>query len=130
MNNHNYADWEITSLLPEINLYNKDYCWYGKKDDKMSVGLKYLSEINSNPSNSNLFLESIKNRDAWTWEDIRLYLKSKRYEILIGSAAITYIATIQGNVSIILTGFNTYEEARREAIIYCLNLIKENEKTN
>ena len=102
--NHNFADWEITQLLPK-NPY-----------------LEYDST-------------------SWTWEDIRLYLAEKGYIINVISDnngiffQYYYIEKtkigdmIKINIERSSNDYSTYEKARKECIIQCLNLIN-NEQSN
>jgi len=114
---HNFANWEITQLLPEKNPYSDlDYkgVWKSKKE---IVPSKYYSNLGGDYE----YDDGI--RDAWSWEDIRLYLLSKGYEYLIehGSKN-TYDITFRGKKSgCIRGGYNTYEECREAAILFTLN---------
>lgn len=116
---NNYADWEITSLLPLNNI---------------NYNLLIKNDNNIVKQKENKYYSDDKFKKVWSWEDIRLYLKEKGFQIEIDNYN---IANIYSEIlftklykSLYQEPFNTYEEARREAIIYCLNLIKENEKTN
>lgn len=127
--NHNFADWEITQFLPETNPYQFfEYLWV--KEDRESE-IELIIEYSD---------EYIKIRDAWTWEDIRLYLSSKGFVFTVWEYDKEYEDTDNRPKHyfgfIILIGDNyssvnnddkwyfSYEEARKAAIIYCLNLIK------
>ena len=81
-------------------------------------------------------------RDAWTWEDIRLYLKNKGFIINVHywennhedyAIRLPYTISIYRNGLVIEEDYpdysNTYEEARKDAIIYCLNLINNGHNT-
>lgn len=121
--NHNFADWELTQLLP-FKIYNVDNCI----TDNNEV-------FNSDKLGSIYEPEYKKTLPAWTWEDIRLYLKEKGYEFFIrrfNSRPKFHDKPYHCEISI--NGewdndfdfwYSTYEEARRKAIKYCLSLIKE-----
>lgn len=103
----NFANWEITEMLP-----NNPYLDYDSTE--------------------------------WTWEDIRLYLESKDYHIsisrnlnrtwgvtvFIGEDYYVYDSFKNWNNDDMWEEyeFYKYEEAREEAIKYCLNKIKEDGK--
>ena len=135
MQNHNYADWELTQLLPEINPYPIIDEWVEIENED---GIFYILE--SQIEDEDCCGSTIK--DAWSWEDIRLYLLDKGFVISIhywGSEHLTkYCSKTLYTICIMKNGlsfiedykdsFNTYEEARKEAIIYCLNLINNDKK--
>ncbi len=76
MQNHNYADWELTQLLPTTNLYSDTDEWVEIENED---GIFYILE--SQIEDEDCCGSTI--RDAWTWEDIRLYLLDKGFEIEI-----------------------------------------------
>jgi hypothetical protein len=128
--NHNFANWEITEMLPRNN-ENLVAVW------RCLEGTFYIHTLTNNEHYSNF--KTYYKRDAWTWEDIRLYLESKDYYIsisrnlnrtwdstvFIGNISYTYdIYKTWNNDDMTYTyEFETYEEAREEAIKYCLNKI-------
>ncbi len=122
---HNFANWEITQLLPEKNPYSDfDYrgVWKSKKEIAPS---KYYSNLGGDYE----YDDGI--RDAWSWEDIRLYLLSKGYIIDIiyvmdreGEQLQWYfkvltISTYETDED--FTYYSTYEECREAAILFILN---------
>lgn len=140
MNNYNFASWELTQMLPEINPYqfieDDDY----PNSHKFKMKWYNIDDIITiQPSNSGLFDRGFDYlRDAWTWEDIRLYLEERGYILKIspyvdiideksGEFQIFYyfdiIYSSTGESEDDFTYYHTYKEARREAIIYCLNNI-------
>lgn len=70
---HNFANWELTQLLPKTNPNHTEYSWYNKgngvflksSDDAWSENQEYLEP------------KYEYNRDAWTWEDVRLYFTKR-----------------------------------------------------
>jgi hypothetical protein len=133
--NHNFADFELTLLLPNIkytNLWDNFTGWCWCKEDEEEIELK---EHYSDEYELLAF--------AWTWEDIRLYLESKGYEMLIDcivddvdftTQQVLYYYRILLNSTYEIeedfTYYNTYEEARRKTIIHCLNLINNENNSN
>lgn len=118
--NHNFADFEITKMLPE---YNNGY--FKLVIDKNNI------LFDSESLNYQDYIDN-KYRFVWTWEDIRLYLYNKGYEINIYPNRDYYVTHIYFN-KLLLTidsSFNNYEEARRKSIIYCLNLINDERINN
>jgi hypothetical protein len=136
---NNYANWEITQLLPEINPYlpKIEYCekqfnsWENKEklllpywNDRGYIDcgiVQYKGEISSYYQHSN------KDRDVWSFEDIRLYLESKGFSININHYVlqdIPYWCHLVNSIdrnSQDIGKFDTYEEAREEAIKWCLS---------
>lgn len=145
--NHNFANWELTQLLPEENPY------------KLIDDVQIPDEIDARAAWCSIEEESWENkdltiqlslsycetdvfnclRDAWAYEDIRLYLESKGYIITVYpyvddvtvdepqyQILYTYEVLKDYETDIDFTYYNTYEEARNEAIMYCLNLINTN----
>ena len=142
--NNNFANWEITQLLPENNPYllindvqvpdeiDAKAAWcsieeesWDNKDLTIQLSLSYCE--------TDVFAYL---RDAWTYEDIRLYLESKGYIITVYpyvddvtvdepqyQILYTYEVLKDFETNEDFTYYHTYEEARNEAIIYCLNLI-------
>lgn len=109
---HNFADWELTKLLPQNK--NKDFEIFSNEKVYHS-GFEMDEDLYCNW--------------AWTWEDIRLYLKKYGYEI-------QYYRTgwFNGNYCFKVLNYNTqtqyteensntYEEARKQAIEHCLKSI-------
>lgn len=131
---NNYANWEITQLLPEINPYKSEFfCeqqdWY--LDIEQTDRFIHLGEY---PDTEYEFI-----RNAWSWEDIRLYLLSQEIEFFID----TYYGYDKKQYYFVVEIgkydtsdyeyydsevhdwlFDDYEEAREEAIKYCLTKIK------
>ncbi len=117
-----FAKWELTQLLPFENPYKStELCeqqdWY--LDEEETNRFIHLGEA---PNNDYTFL-----RNAWSWEDIRLYLLSKglAYTIHISERKkdllhVEFVFHVNG------VEYGTYEEARIEAIKQCLSMIKEN----
>lgn len=139
----NYASWELTQLLPEVNPNDKGYesqKWYNdNRNGKIDMHLcQDANEINDYTVATVLAYL----RDAWTWEDIRLHLENVDiyYHVYRGSEEDNY-----GNIfhtyyyivekfstgetyhnSCLYEGFDTYEEAREAAIRYCLTEMEAN----
>jgi len=122
---NNYANWELTQLLPEINPYKSELFveqqdWY--LDIEQTDRFIHLGEY---PDTEYEFI-----RNAWSWEDIRLYLESKGFSININHYVlqdIPYWCHVVNSIdrnSQDIGKFDTYEEAREEAIKYCLTKIK------
>lgn len=114
--NKNFADWELTCLLP----INTTHRFLIRNDNTI-----HELELST-------FLNPSVYKVAWGWEDIRLYLESKGYYLGRG------VNTFDVNFNIINVWYydkehepyqvkvfirSTYEETRKEAIKYCLNLI-------
>lgn len=151
MNKDNFADWEITKMLPQ-------------KQIEVTDAFSHIFLIEEDNEVYNLLdFEEIpeKYTIAWTWEDIRIYLESKK--VFINNEHRTFVNTSNLNATelemcgyqvtikfyensnsdseprkknryldeIVLPNLSktypTYEEARREAIKYCLSLNKEDE---
>lgn len=122
--NKNFANWKITQLLPEGNPYvDFDYraVWASTKE---IVPSKYYCNLSGNYDYDNGI------RDVWTWEDIRLYLLEKGYEL-----EIIFEIDIEGNQRLYYynihffnsldeeidqTMYHSYEEAREAGYIYLL----------
>lgn len=147
MQKHNYVDLELVKLLPD-NPYRYSrssrtpFYW-------LKVSEKYI-EYTNNKAPARMVKEqkdwlkqkgesgNISIIDAWTWEDIRLYINSKRYEYSI-DVWTTYDAELNIHHKkyscrlFFTTGqqielqediwFDTYEEAREYSIKECLRLI-------
>lgn len=147
---HNFADWNTTVLFDNTDIsktcnYNDNTLYIvvdeeGEEDviildDRACYSIKDCVKDNG-------YLDS---REVITWEDIRLYLLSKGYEYWIypfdfihDESKRLYSVTIQKynlskednyNDKITLTDFESYEEARKVAITYCLNLINNGHNT-
>ena len=140
--NHNFADWELTQLLPEKNHHNMNMVWFYLVPHKLSPkkigGDTMLPEPffevshNSQKYSEFNYESSEIIRDAWTFDDIRLYLLSKNYKVQeispqFGYSVFTTSQLRDDNrwVHIHSKRCDTYEEARRESIIYCLKLINQ-----
>ena len=112
MENKNFANWKITELLP---------------DNKHS----YFTDVYINPESKCATIDDlygIENSEsytklAWSWEDIRLYLKENGYSVNINSGIYGYDTTIFNDDDNFRYIFDSYEEARIEGIKYCLKLI-------
>lgn len=138
--NHNFVDWEITQLLPEYNSYSLiNWIWYDseyfldfKEKENLEPELEYYYCIHK--------ASEVRIKDAWTFEDVRLYLKEKGFEICLDKANLMAVQRlgvpnkwkmkILHNTEYVELDnsykhkfYDTYEEARREAIKYCLTLI-------
>ena len=122
MKTHNFADWEITNLLPSrktSNLFRK------------GVKIGNVKVFNSEG-------EDISAEYLWTWEDIRLYLESKGYHINYNYNDITkevdvlvlkFVEDVLPATVVYGTyTFDTYEEARKNAIIFILDKLNNNEQ--
>lgn len=116
---HNFADWELTKLLPENK--SKEHVIYSDGWVISTTVLQYRTMREGE------FY-------AWTWEDIRLFLKKNGFRIVenINPETIDFFCFDvwkwkNGYEGIEIASFDayTYEDARRRAIIYCLNRIKE-----
>jgi hypothetical protein len=131
---HNFADWEITQKLTKKNPYinreksNLTWAYWFVKDKPEIITVDY-------------FIDESTSRDVWTFEDIRLYLDSNRCYINVwyhlyphnryftqsihrNDVQVVQNMDIQEKLSLKKGNlYFTYEEARKEAIIYCLNLI-------
>lgn len=124
MSNYNFADWELTQLLPEKHTFSE---WY--IDSKNNL---------INNSCINTFKDIFSTLPVWSWEDIRLYLEERGYILKISPYVdivdekseefqilyyfdIIYSST--GECENDCTYYHSYEEVRKEAIIYCLNQI-------
>jgi hypothetical protein len=123
MDNLNYANLELTQLLPKYNPYFS-FC-YIVKDVLDNIKLRY----------NQLEIGDTVLRSAWSWEEIRLYLKDKGFyysQVFTYSEKACYFRVMrlkEGEFYEEHSGIGdteiTYEKARLEAIKYCLNLIKE-----
>jgi hypothetical protein len=123
--NHNFCDYELTKLLGNNPYYDNQ--------------IRFYWSIPKGGNDKNPVLLSAKNDTsitAWTWEDVRLYLESKGFEIYFyrqTPKSQYYWHIYKVNVKWYLNEdcnkiyivYDTYEEARFEAIKYCLNLIKQ-----
>lgn len=138
MNNHNFVSWEITQMLPKFNPY--------QTTDMRALRWVILPKYYNFPSFTQYteYLQLRYNskdkdwKDAWTFEDVRLYLKEKGYILTqtIDTNDINYHCV---DVFLFEDGYegylelsfrdSTFEKAREEAIKYCLNLINNESKT-
>lgn len=114
--NHNFANWELTQMLPDRNKFSE---WYIDSQNNLI-----------NNSCINTFKDVVFTLPVWDWEDIRLYLKSQGFVICYtpdtkDCNAFIYRYNFDGDMFINdkkeIRG--TYEEIRIESIKYCLNLI-------
>ena len=149
-NNHNFADWKLTQLLPKNNPNEIGYRWY---NEGINICLKLQDDACSENQN-HLIPKYIYNRDAYTWEDIRLYLLSKGFEVFVSridegryEVRLRFPECTEGyHVGELLKPFpasdddswidkpspleykefSTYEEAREEGIKWCLTMLKNN----
>ena len=134
--NYNFADWEIIQFLPKNNTFSKELNWIWYDSEYF---LYFEEKQNLEPELSNYHnvykAGEVRLKDAWTWEDIRLYLESKGYylgrnfDTNSKNAIITVWYYKEGDEGVEIREIisNSYEDARKQTIIYCLNLIKENE---
>lgn len=131
--NHTFADWNTTVLFDNTNIErgcndnnntihividenNNEYIVIFKDDACYSID-DYVEDYG--------YVDSKK---AISWEDIRLYLKDKGfvYSIIYNSKFEAYDIKISHYKTDSWIRFElTYEEARKEAIQYCLSLIKD-----
>ena len=137
--NHNFASFELTKLLPLKNEFGNlhkelnEYFWaYPTQQQR------------KNKDTTNAYVTRRQHfyyiRGAWTWEDIRLYIKSrgfgytvweyKREAEDVDNRPDDYYGFIYwskdnqySSVSIDDLWFSTYEEAREECIKTILNII-------
>ncbi len=124
--NNNFADWVLTQLLPEINPYSNINEWVEMEDEDIIYVLE--SEIEDEDCCGTTI------RDAWTWEDIRLYLLKNNYYIVIDIKeveneikyeSIVYTKDKDGELTCSKSYFsNNYEECRILAIKHCLTFLK------
>ena len=132
---NNYANWELTQLLPEINPYQQDNgetMYFSWIDFEGKLAVDSHSSIRFYANGKIL-------RDAWNFEDIRLYLLSQEIEFFmdtyygydkkqyyfvaeIGKYGTDIYEYYDSEVHDWL--FDDYEQAREEAIKYCLTKIK------
>jgi hypothetical protein len=122
MNNNNFADWELTQLLPDNKLHKNSrflFLFDGKIHLKNHNWYTHQKKINS---------KIVK--VAWTWEDVRLYLEDKGFTICYSANpkdCNAFVYKTNFDTDMFLNGYQeirgTYEEARREAIIFILTLI-------
>lgn len=143
MSNHNYANFEITSLLPNINPYKKLYpvTGYFNWIECLETSEVYIME-DCEPHEST---HNILPNDVWTFEDIRKYLFDNKIvlniEPSIRNNSLYYricIVNFEKNElyyiyneeeddceywSIYLL-FDTYESARQYGLIHILTKLK------
>jgi hypothetical protein len=135
----NYANWELTKLLPEA--FNELAIWIcsDKKVRVSSVALSWIKE-----KFGEVWKQHYKDhlKIAWDWEDIRIYLLDKGFEIsifpsdfrhdsakkLYSVRIYVYESRINETDTILLEDFESYESARNTSINHCLNLIKHDER--
>lgn len=118
--NHNFVDWEITKILPTKNPYNTQTFWN-----------YYAGNYSLSHTKWNTYV-----RDAWTFEDIRIYLENKSYYLSrnfnksnnnnIVVDVWRFEEWYEGFLDISFKAY-TYEKARNEAIKHCLKLINKDE---
>lgn len=126
MKNNNFLNWELTQLLPEENPYlsknHKYYCFVENYSGNRL--LKWDVRITGSRKTGTYL------RDAWAYEDVRLYLKEKGYKF-VEVPARNGLYQIWYKDEMIWDFYkDTYEEAREAGIKYCLELInKKNENT-
>lgn len=151
--NNNFANWDLTQLLPEQNPYKQKELpnyWWGMYKKSLFDG--FIKSPENYEDYFDFRLQAYEGdfgkiketkhqgrkllRDAWTYEDIRLYLESKGYIITVYpyvddvtvdepqyQILYSYEVLKDFEEEVDFTYYHTYEEARNEAIIYCLNLI-------
>jgi hypothetical protein len=138
--NHTFADWDTTLLFDGINIKR------GCNDDSSTIYLVVDEDgeedvIILNDTTPYSIEDCVKDngyidsRKVISWEDIRLYLKENGYEIFIrrfNSRPKFHDRPYHCEISINNEWDNdfdfwyfTYEEARQDAIKYCLQLIKQ-----
>lgn len=123
---NNYANWELTQLLPQINPYGTDYHWIKPYPDSSfeKLTLAYHSKLSANQ----LCIE----RNAWTWEEIRLYLESKGFNINykhnLFNDKVSWSVCVNNMTNRVFSTENieqdSYQQAREEAIKWCLNYVE------
>jgi hypothetical protein len=124
---HNFADWELTKLLPENP--------YGKLDSRHTPYIfddevygEYIVIFNSNGSEIPDDYECEYMR-AWTWDDIRLYLLSNGVKIVeelgeydLNDVSYLIYVKYENRTKIECIKYLTNVEYK-EAVKFCLNLI-------
>lgn len=136
--NNNFANWEVTKLLPDnpsfLSITTKAYIF---KDQGIGEGdfiVIFDSESSKSPDDYDCpYLQ------AWTWEDIRLYLEKHKMIVCIDpftdiveentyQTLYTYCLfeiDVEEGLTLDFTYYTTYVEAREAGIIECLKIIKE-----
>lgn len=132
--NVNYPDWEINKLLPKKNAYSKNplkwcYCEYkayspkftSKSNTEKSLVIK--SEIVLDP-NWTRYTKVTELQDAYTWEEIRLYLASKRKDISVLHNSFLPKSEAYYDANNDKISAASYEECRYKIILNLLQTIK------
>lgn len=141
--NHNYADWDLTSLLPENLISFPGVFWYEDRDEDRVI--YHESDIYDQLEGKTLD-GFVQISTAWSWEDIRVYLQNKGYIIVVKPYVDEFENEDDESIQQILWEYrlithepleindefyssddyyHEYEEAREAAIRHCLKLIKE-----
>jgi len=141
-------DFIVLNLPPNIGYYSRKhrYIRFRNLYSKRNFFKEYIADkclLTKTIDTDKLAVRGIKiistfkyiDKSAWTWEDIRLYLESKGFSININHYALQEIPywchvvnSIERN-SYDIGKFDTYEQAREEAIKWCLTKINSDEKT-
>lgn len=125
MKNLNYPTWEsgIPQLLPEINPYRsiENHCkYYPQKNWKDEI----IGYTVHNYSSSTHIREYHQAKDAWSYMEILQWLRDKEYKFVEVPARDGLYQVWYKNELIWDFYKDTYYEALDEAIIYTLNLLK------
>ena len=140
MNSNNFADWEITKMLPKhYSEFDMRICSDGKFRKSSEDGeIKEWCKSQDEECWKCFLDENVLH--PYTWEDIRLYLLFKNIIIVVDifrqtkgvdafdDIVLSYCFDVHYSNSTRFidspcTMYPTYEEARKEAIIFTLNLI-------
>jgi hypothetical protein len=151
---HNYCNWELTQLLPEtppiLNKDNNSTIWIVKASSTLREFIT-ITDGRNDTLDSIADDEDSNTRQAWSWEDIRLYLEEQGFRVsiylgVIDDSETSWVFDVKTEVDIEKDSskgiynyiktyhsfqYNTgwwknYEECRIESIKYCLNVIKQN----
>ncbi len=143
MNNHNFVDWELTKLLPKDNPKSIDYVWFylvpHRLSPKTREGEGYLPtpyyelEYYDHKHSGFIYESSEIVCDAWTWEDLRVYLVKRKIAVSIirktkKSGFECYRVTVEevenGRYAIVsIDDYGSYEEARLKGYRNALALL-------
>lgn len=133
----NYLDYETTRLLPENPYDNERNLWW--------ISADYLGEEEPILTASGSIAYDADGMLAWSFEDVRLYLRDKGYEFYVTTARFKndsskteYKAVIDiffesgysfEDEIVLDNEYYSFEECRLAAIQYCLNLINNDNRT-
>lgn len=123
---YNFADWEMTQLLPEKEPYTKGreaFFYWEIEGEKVIATFEGAFKLSDNPKVLS---------DVWGFREIMDYLNNKGYYLTrlanlnnpkwCKIEAIYYSGKEQGRVLKDFVSYN-YDSSFNEAIIYCLNKI-------